>query len=482
MNITQRRRVLGFGLLLTALAVWPTGSAFAQFGGFGGGGFGGGGFGGGGFGGGGFGGGQNAGVEVDADGVLRMKVVKDPRGRLLREKFQAARRALKPEVTKPSMLRKISLNRLERAIAKRLANGEAPTEEMNYLAGLLRVQYVFFYPETNDIVIAGPAEGFAPDLTGRVRGLTSGRAVIALEDLIVALRAFPPAGNPTQLVGCSIDPTPEGLQRFQKFLNSVGSRITPAQTANLVRTMKQMLGPHVVTVQGVSPKTHFAQVLVEADYRMKLIGIGLEQPPVKMKSYVDRASGGGLNAMTRWWFVPNYEAVRVSRDETAMELVGWGVKLVGEEERVTADGQIRAARRGNRASQAWCAEFTKLYPKIADREPVFAQLRNLIDLAVTAAFIQQQDFYSQAHWDLGVFRDERRLPVETYEAPRQVEAAVNAIWRGNKLMTPIGGGVEMEPLKALRSTNRLPDEKGEVAKARQETRIPRLDPDQWWWD
>ena len=38
------------------------------------------------------------------------------------------------------------------------------------------------------------------------------------------------------------------------------------------------------------PKTHFAQVLVEADYRMKLIGIGLEQPPVRMVSYVDRAN------------------------------------------------------------------------------------------------------------------------------------------------------------------------------------------------
>ena len=45
----------------------------------------------------------------------------------------------------------------------------------------------------------------------------------------------------------------------------------------------------MITVNGVSPKTHFAQVMVEADYRMKLIGIGLETPPVRLVSYVDRA-------------------------------------------------------------------------------------------------------------------------------------------------------------------------------------------------
>lgn len=40
--------------------------------------------------------------------------------------------------------------------------------------------------------------------------------------------------------------------------------------------LKENLGLQVVSIDGISPQTHFAQVLVEADYRMKLIGIGLE--------------------------------------------------------------------------------------------------------------------------------------------------------------------------------------------------------------
>ncbi len=487
MTMTQRTRLFGFGFLLLALALCPTTSALAQLGGggLGGGGFGGGGFGGGGggFGGGGFGG-QNAGIRVDADGVLHMKVVRDPQGRLLRQKFQAARRALKPELEKASNLRKISLTRLEQAIARRIAAGEEPTDEMKYMAGMLRVSHVFFYPETNDIVIAGPAEGFGADLVGRVRGLSTGWPVLELQDVIVALRAFPPAGNPTQVVGCSIDQTEEGMRRFQQFLSRLPSNLPRSQAPQLITTMRQVLGPQVVTVQGVSPKSHFAQVLVEADYRMKRIGIGLESPPVRMKSYVDRANpSGGSNAISRWYFVPDYQAVRVSDDETAMALVGWGVKLVGVEELVTADGQTKETTRGNRASRAWCSEFTKLYPKIAARAPVYAQLRSLIDLTVVAAFIQQQDYYSQIGWDLGVFADENQLPVETYEAPKQVETAVNVVFKGrNKWMTPIGGGVEIKPLTALRSANVLPDDKGELAKYRKETTIPKLDPDQWWWD
>ena len=89
-------------------------------------------------------------------------------------------------------------------------------------------------------------------------------------------------------------------------------------------------------------------------------------------------------------------------------------------------------------------------------------MRNLIDMAVAAAFIQEKDYYQQANWDLGVFADEGQFPVETYETPRQVESTLNVIWKGNTVMMPIGGGVHVEPLQALKSENVLADEEGKV--------------------
>ena len=49
------------------------------------------------------------------------------------------------------------------------------------------------------------------------------------------------------------------------------------------------LGMEKITIKGVPTTTHFAQVLVEADYRMKLIGIGVERPPLKQfTNWIDR--------------------------------------------------------------------------------------------------------------------------------------------------------------------------------------------------
>jgi hypothetical protein len=123
-----------------------------------------------------------------------------------------------------------------------------------------------------------------------------------------------------------------------------------------------------------------------------------------------------------------------------------------------------------------------VYPKLAERSPVYAQLRNCIDLAVAAAFIQNQDYYSLVKWTPTTFRDEKAHPVETLNPPQQVESAVNAIWKGNTLLTPIGGGVQMRPTEAIDPTNLLDDEKQAVEQARAAIDLSKLAPDQWWWD
>jgi hypothetical protein len=423
--------------------------------------------------------GQTAGVVIDADGVLRLEMF-DPSGALTRQRAEAAMAALSPDVRRKSDLRKVSLTRLEQEIIRR---GGTLTDEMRYLAGLQRVQYVFFYPDTGDIVVAGPAEGWYVTPAGKVVGLTTDRPVVQLQDLVVALRAFPPGGRPNRFIGCSIDPTQQGLAAMQQFLQSIGSRATPADTQYIATGLQTSLGLQTVSVHGVSPKTRFAQIMVEADYRMKLIGIGLEKPPIRLVSYVERANPAQVsrNAMCRWFFTPEYECVRVSDDGNAMELVGDGVKLIGEDELVTADGQRRASAASNAASEAFVASFTKSYPELARRSHVYADLRNLIDLAVAAAYVQKADFYGKAGWTMPLWGNEAKFPVETYDAPKQVASAVNAIWKGYRLMTPIGGGVAIDAARALDTSNRLDDSGGQVARLRDRIQLD-LAEGQWWWD
>ena len=425
---------------------------------------------------------QLAGVVVDTDGVLRMSFP-DPTGALTRQRFAAAKATLDPKVAASSPLRKISLNRLEKAIQDKLANHGRLPDEMRYLAGITRLSYVFLYPETKDIVIAGPAGGWAEDATGRVVSLATGRPVLELQDLIVALRAYPPGAKGTKVIGCSIDPTKEGLAKMQEFLRFAAANATPNDADRIVDGIRNSLGLQTVKVLGVPENTHFAQVLVEADYRMKLIGIGLERPPIKLASYVDRADPGQVanNAMARWYFLPDYQCVRTSDDQMAMQLVGDGVKLVSSDEMVEMSGGRRTAGKPDLASKAFVTAFTKSYAQLAARSPVYAQLRDLIDMSVAAAFMQAQDYYGKAGWTMDYLGSEEKFPVGTYNTPRQVETACTSVWKGALLMTPVGGGVHIEPTDALASENLLPDEGGKLNQSREQVKL-ELAEGQWWWD
>lgn len=448
----------------------------------GGGGLGGGNQGGGGLGGGGGGGGGNspAGVLIDPQGVLRVKLVNDVDGQVAMQRRAAAVSAMPADLKKPSKLRKVALSRLEAELARQVAAGHGLSEDLTHLAGLQKIQYVLIYPEAGEIVLAGPAEGWAADAWGRSVGLTSGRPTVLLEDLAAALRAFPP-GHPSETaIGCSIDPTQEGLANLQNFLNRLG-RVNPAASVDqIIGGMRQSLGLQQVSVDGVPASTHFAQVMVEADYRMKLIGIGLEPAPVAMRTWVELSSGNSGNALQRWYFVPDYECIRESDDALAIELVGEGVKLANANEVVQRDGSRVSADRPDRASELYTLAFTRKYPEIADASPVYAQLRTLVDLSVVAAYLQEHDAYGRTLWGAEVLLDEGSYAIENYAVPTHVEPAVNAIWRGRRLSTPIGGGVVMQPRLALDSPNILLDEKGAVAEVH--TTTGNLPEGRWWWD
>jgi hypothetical protein len=428
-----------------------------------------------------------AGVAVDADGVLKRVVKMDPTGQLMRTRVEQSRVTLGADLSKSSKLRKISLTRLIAQVNKAVADGYGPDEAMQRLAGLTRIRYVFYYPETRDIVLAGPAEGWVETPDGRVVGWNTGQPVLQLEDLVVALRTFAPGKKGNPLVYCSIDPTQDGLARMQQFLNEVGRSIPPGaqQEAEqyIVDGLRESLGLQIITLGGVPASTHFAQVMVEADYRMKLIGIGLEEPPVNIASYVALANPAAVarNALQRWFFVPDYQRIKVAEDGFAAEFVGTGVKLVGEDEVVAQNGGRQTAVSQSAASRKFTRSFTEKFAQLAERAPVYAQLRNCVDLLVTAAFLQQHDLYAEAGVELGALGDESQYQVEKYNAPKQVATAVNSMWKGNRLMTPVGGGVEIRAKTAVDSANTISDD-GKVAEAKSSIDISKLPANQWWWD
>src|SRR5687768_4803816 len=157
------------------------------------------------------------------------------------------------DLKQPSKLRKVSLRGLEAAIAERKRKTEMPllTDDMHYLAGLTRIQYVLVYPEQNDIVLAGPAEGWKVDEKGTIVGASTGLPILQLDHLLVALRTAEAAAQAP--ISCSIDPTPEGIRRFQAFMQTQKQFSEAA-----VRGIEQALGAQSIRINGVSDSTDFA--------------------------------------------------------------------------------------------------------------------------------------------------------------------------------------------------------------------------------
>ena len=136
---------------------------------------------------------QVGGVLIDGEGVLSNATV-DALGELRKARLESLER-IPVELNQAAETRKISLRRLEATINDCLKNNKPLPDAVKYLAGLQRIRYVFVYPEQKDIVLVGPGEGWKIDAKGAVVGAITGRPVMLLDDLLVALRTARRGGS-----------------------------------------------------------------------------------------------------------------------------------------------------------------------------------------------------------------------------------------------------------------------------------------------
>ncbi|MGD9723112.1 MAG: DUF1598 domain-containing protein [Pirellulales bacterium] len=412
---------------------------------------------------------QVGGVSIDAKGLVAKVTVGDV-AELLKAR-QAAFQTVPADLAK-SALRKVSLRQLEAAIAEHRKNGTPITDDMRYLAGLQRIQYVFVYPEQNDIVIAGPGEGWRISPDGEIVGQTTNKPVLLLDDLLVALRATP-ALRQTGIT-CSIDPTRDGLTRYQELFKTIAQ--APGDTAPLLSAVEQAIGPQTITLKGVPEATHFARVLVAADYKMKRYGMGFDEAPVAgMPSYLQMmksAGGGGL--APRWWLAPDYDALVTDGKGLAWELRKASVKVMTEDRVLAASGQLQDSSRPNPLAAKWADNMTARYDALSEREPIWGQLRNCMDLAVLAALISHNNLQQTCGWDMALLLDPD-LKAQRFNTPRTVATLASAVKKRGGLIVSASGGVLLNPWPILDQ----PQEKPELVDSRTQSAART---NSWWWD
>jgi len=407
------------------------------------------------------------GVYIDADGLLRAPTVAETK-----ELIAARRKELaspEADLEEFSKLRKVSLRRLNEAIATHRSTKRVPLpEEIQLLAGLQRIDYVFVYPEQNDVVIAGPAEGWKVNDRGDIVGKTTDLPVMHLDDLLAALRYA--RRGPIQ---CSIDPTARGIAGVRKLagkLNS-GGRVNPARAADLI---EKTLGMQVVSVGGVPADSHFARVLVAADYQMKRLAMDFEEAPVKgLPSFMDMTRTPSGNMLPRWWLAPKADPLLASPDGLSWQIRGLGVQCKTEEDFVNKEGQrVRTGQAGTVAQQ-WADKFTEKYDELSTKKTIFGQLRNLMNLAVVGALVSKENMFERASLKpLHLLSEE---PLETFHVPKQVDSKATIVRKGRGWMISASGGVQMYPAQMIQETEKSDSLSG-MHKGMMEISSS------WWWD
>jgi hypothetical protein len=347
---------------------------------------------------------------------------------------------------------------------------------------------VFVYPEEGEVVVGGPAEGWRYNEAGVPVGETSGRPTLQLDDFVTVFRTFSPGGS--AFFDCLIVPRQEGLKRLKEAVERSNARgpIRLTNAGNWARQLQEQLGPQDAVFNGIPTDSRVARVMLEADYRMKLIGIGRLDGGSEIPSYFElltpqaiKENPPQLDAL-RWWLTMKYDAVLHSTDRNAFEVVGSSVLCQSENELVDAQGNRIHTGKADPANVQFAANFTRNYDKLAQHDLVFADLQNIFDLALVAALIRHERVSDRANWDGGVFGPSGAYEPARFAAPTTVETAVNhRVYNGRDIIVQVAGGVRGDLLSVLHD-GEVYQENVRLANQAERGRSPNLPEGRWWWD
>lgn len=389
------------------------------------------------------------GVLIDADGVLKSTTA--DLKKTAREELSKRVKGASSELDRKVELRMVSIKGIEAALQESVTDGKAIPEEVRFMGGLQRIQYVFLYPERNDIVLAGPGEGWMVSDEGTVVGETTGLPVIHLEDFLVALRHSRDAASGFG-ISCSIDPTQEGRVRFEQFM-----RRTRTFSPQAVEGIRQSLGAQQVTLTGIPKDSRFARVLVASDYQMKRLAMNLENSPLKeLPSFLHIMKDKGMrptNLMPRWWLATDYQPLGKSEDGLAWELRGQGVKCMTEDEIVTKTGEVEQTGRVNPVAQAWADNMNENYEALAAKMPIFGDLRNAMDLCVVAALIDKENMAEHVGLEAPmIFSKESQVKIGGWPTPKTIDTECSIMKSGRSWIITASGGVQVDSWSVAETT------------------------------
>ncbi len=270
-----------------------------------------------------------AGVYVDPKGTLkRLKPSDNPH---LASEFGNHTKAPRHPWRQASKLRTVSLKQLDAAIRKSVEQGIVPSREIDLLAGLSRIAYVKVDSKNEDVLLAGPANEHPFGLM--------------LQDVATVASLVK---DETSAMGCSIEPTDQGVLAAQELSTQRGAADRLARNPKaFVQQMQEKIGPHRIRVFGMPEGCSTAMALLDADEHMKRVAFGQVDTVPRISTYFDflaEQDSIPSQSLVRWWFAYSDDPIEADSTGQIFRLPENSVRVMSQQQWVTGSRWPRAKR------------------------------------------------------------------------------------------------------------------------------------------
>jgi hypothetical protein len=380
------------------------------------------------------------------------------------------------DINRPGQ-RFISLLGLNAAINEAAEAGKPVPADVEFLAGMQRIEYIIVAP--NDVILVGYGEGWKADESGNVVGIKSGQPVLKLEDFLVAMRT---ADNARQDEGISvsIDPTETGVKRIQEYFQTLLTQNVSFHPS-MANDVQQVMGNHNISLTGVPTDSRYAQILVAADFKMKLLSMGLEASPISdFPSILEMAQKKDANNIgsiaPRFWMECCYEPIARNDDGTVWQLRGPGVKTLTQESYFDRDGKRTSAGKPNKFAEQWAKNMSERFEELSAAEPVFRELRNIMDMSVVAALIAKEGLLAKANMSIpNIDGQNREITTPVWQSPKTIPTSCSFVHTSRSWIVTASGGVQVDSWAVANNTQT-------VTGLAVQAGLVKNDTNRWWWN
>ena len=298
----------------------------------------------------------------------------------------------------------------QRAISLRQVSADLAAGRPALLEKLTRLDGYIVDAANQDIILWGISEPDQPNLF--------------IEDFVVALRAAkgkygvlrdnvnyitnplisidPVAAVTRQLGGLNLR-TPEGQARFQQICGT----------------------PQTVRVEGMPRNTRLAKALVDADYRMKMVGQGSVSLPIqspflshwdvrvqKWKDALDRRQTAGSEWHTRFWFQSGRFTHQANEEGDTIFLDRAQV-VINDEDQAVSGNRLGATGRVDPITREFCCAWSERMDEVYKSEPIWRDMYNIFRHFSIARIMTDLDAIGRANFDAQVLLERYEVPTVT---------------------------------------------------------------------